>query len=286
MKNLLVCFLVAALLLGIRSIVGAEVRDIVKVGGDFVVEDGMRVSDVVTIGGHVTVKGMVDGDVVIVAGSVSLGPKAIVRGDVVSVGGTIEKDEGAEVHGNLVEVNIPGISSFILSVFKCSNWQAPLWAFRIIRFIGFLALSLLIAAIIPKPVSIISGMVEKNVLKVSLWGLLSVALIVPLAIILAVSVVGLVLIPLEIILVICAFLIGYIAVAQLIGKKMTAALKRPDQPLLCNTLWGLIILWVIGWVPVLAWLVKAVVMLLGLGAVTASLVAAIKCSNTESNLEC
>ena len=273
MKNLLVCFLVAALLLGIRSIVGAEDRDIVKLGGDFVVEDGMRVGDVVTIGGHVTVKGMVEGDVVIVAGSVSLGPKAIVTGDVVSVGGTIEKDEGAEVHGNLVEVNIPGISSLILPVFKCSNWQAPLWAFRIIRFIGFLALSLLIVAFIPKPVGIISAMVEKNVLKVSLWGLLGVALVVPLAILLAVSVVGIVLIPLEVILAICAFLLGYIAVAQLIGKKMTAALKRPDQSLLCNTLWGLIILWVIGWVPVLAWLVKAVVALLGLGAVIASLVA-------------
>ncbi len=75
------------------------------------VEDGMSVGDVVTIGGHVTVKGMVDGDVVIVAGSVTLGPNAIVTGDVVSVGGTIEKDEGAEVHGSLVEVNIPGISS-------------------------------------------------------------------------------------------------------------------------------------------------------------------------------
>jgi len=270
MKKWVVFFLLVALPLAFVPVAGAEVRNIVKIGSDIVVEEGMRVGDAVAIGGDVTVNGVVEGDVVAVGGSVILGSKAVVDGDVVSVGGAIEKEEGARVRRDIVEVNIPGISSVITSLSK-GKWRGWSWAFRIITFVGLLALALLLVAIIPKPFGLISAMVQENTLKVTLWGLLGLVLAVPLAILLAISLVGIPLIPLEIILVGCAFLVGYIAVAQLIGKKMAAALKRPDLNILWGTSWGLITLWVIGWVPVLGWLVKAVALLLGFGGVIAIL---------------
>ncbi len=238
----------------------------------------MRVRDAVAIGGNVTVDGIVEHDAVAVAGSVFLGSKAVVGRNVVSVGGAIEKTEGAVVRGDLTEVSIPGMSSVLRSV-SWPSWEQLWWVFGIISFvafIGFLALALVIVAVFPKPVGLISAAVEDSPLRVALWGLLGVLLIVPFAIFLAVSLVGIVLIPLEMFIVVCAFLVGYIAVAQLIGKKIITALRRSDQPMLWEAFWGLIILWVIGWVPILGWLLKAVAALLGLGGVIAALLSARK----------
>ncbi len=273
MKKWFAGFLIVGLVLGFRSLAEAKGRSIVKFGRDVVVAEGMRVRDAVAIGGNVTVDGTVEHDAVAVAGSVILGPSAVVGRNVVSVGGPIEKAEGADVRGDLVEVTIPGMTS-VLRSFPWPTWEELRWAFGIISFvafIGFLALSMVIVAIFPKAVALISTTVEESPLRAILCGLLGMLLVVPLAIFLAISVVGIVLIPLEMFIVVCAFLVGYIAVAQLIGKKIAAALKRPDQPVLWETFWGLIILWTIGWVPVLGWLVKAVVALLGLGGVIAAL---------------
>jgi len=262
-----------ALVLGLQSLAGAEDRTIVKFWSDLVVEEAMRVRDAVVIGGHITVNGIVEHDVVAVGGSVMLGPESVVGRNVVSVGGAIDKSEGAEVQGDIVEVNIPGLASALTAAFW-SNWEGLRWALTIISFIaflGFLALALLTVALLPKPVGLISSAVENHTLKVGLWGILAMALIVPLAILLAVSVVGIVLIPLYVFLVVCAFLTGYIAVARLIGNKITIALKTPDRPMLWETFWGLIVLWAIGWVPIVGWLVKGLSALLGLGGVIVSL---------------
>ena len=278
MKKLLGYILVLALVFGFRSLAGAEDRTIVKFWSDLVVEQAMRVRDAVVIGGHITVNGVVEHDVVAVGGSVMLGPESVVGRNVVSLGGAIDKSEGAEVQGDIVEVNIPALASGLTSVFR-DNWQGLRWAFQIlalIAFIGFLALALLVIALLPKPVGLVSAAVENNTLKAALWGLLGMVMIVPLAIFLAVSVVGLVLMPLYGFLVACAFLAGYIAVAHLIGKKIMTALKRPDQPMLWETFLGLIVLWAIGWVPIVGWMVNGVAGLLGLGGVIACLISARK----------
>lgn len=275
MKEWIVFLLLVGLPLAFLPVARAEARKMVKIGSDVIVEEGMRVSEAVAVGGDVTVNGVVEGDAVAVGGLVILGPKAVVGGDVVSVGGAIKKEEGAQIRGDIIEVNIPGISS-VVNLFSKGNWRGWSWAFKIISFIGLLALALLLVAIVPKPFGLISATVRKNTLNVILWGVVGLVMAIPLAILLAVSVVGIPLIPLEIILVGCAFLVGYIAVAQLIGEKITAALKRPDLNILWGTLLGLMTLWAIGWVPVLGWLVKAVASLLGFGGAIATLLSTAK----------
>ena len=91
------------------------------------------------------------------------------------------------------------------------------------------------------------------------------------AIFLVISVVGIPLIALEIFLVGIAFLVGYIAIAQLIGDKIAALMKRPALSVIWLTVMGLLALWFIGWVPFLGSLVKAVVIVLGFGGVLATL---------------
>jgi len=280
MKKWIALFLLTGLPLGFLAVSGTEAREMVRIGGDVVVEEGMTIDEAVAVGGNLTVNGVIEGDAVAVGGSIRLGSKAVVAGDVVSVGGSIQKEEGAQIRGDIVEVNIPGISSIVslLSRGKGREWS---WAFRTITFIGLLALALLLVAIIPRPFNLISMVVEKNPLKVILWGILGLVLTIPLALLLAVSLVGIPLIPLEIVLVGCAFLVGYIAVAQLIGNKIGAALKKSDLNVLWATSCGLITLWVIGWMPVLGWLVKAAASLVGFGGVFATLLGAAKSSRKK-----
>ncbi len=259
-------------ILGVCSDTDArDVRDIVKIANDVVVEEGEHVGDAVAVGGNVTVKGTVEGDAVAVGGSVTLESRAIVEGDVVSIGGKIHKAPGAKIHNDMVEVDAPGISSFKNAMPEW-HWRSWLQGFRIVTFIGFIALALLIVAIMPRQIGLISNAIESDTLKTVLWGLLGMALIVPGALLLTMSIVGIPLVPVELILVVCAAITGYIAIAQLIGKKMAIALKRTDLPIFWETFWGVFMLGIIGFVPVLGWLVKGIASLIGFGAVILTLV--------------
>ena len=126
-------------------------------------------------------------------------------------------------------------------------------------------------AVLPKPFNLISNTVQQNLGKVMLWAVLGLVVLIPLAVFLVISVVGIPLIALEVFLVGIAFLVGYIAIAQLIGDKIAALIKRPALSAIWLTVMGLLALWFIGWVPFLGSLVKAVVIVLGFGGVLATL---------------
>ncbi len=92
-----------------RRIIGSE---IVTTGNDAVVESDERVTgNVVVLLGDATILGQVDGDVVVVGGSLTLADEAVVKGNAVTVFGTSRRDETAKVEGNVVTVGVAGISS-------------------------------------------------------------------------------------------------------------------------------------------------------------------------------
>ena len=258
------------LLLVLFPICDAQAKDIVKFGSDVIIDKNMTVNEVVVFGANITVNGAVQKDVVAIGGDVFLGPTAKVGQEVVSIGGAIHKESGAQVGDNEVELTIPGLSSLIGFSTK-TNWVGWALAFKVLTFIGFVALALVIVAIIPKPFDLISTNVQQNSLKAILLGILGLAALVPLGVFLAITIIGLPLVALEIFLVGITFLVGYIAIAQLVGDKIAVLLKRPALNALWVTLLGLLTLWLIGWVPFLGSLVKAVVIVLGFGGVLATL---------------
>ena len=251
-------------------LVSADARDKVRIGGDVFVEEGTEVKDAVAVGGSVTVNGKVRDSAVAVGGSVILGPNAVIGKDVVSVGGVVKQAQGSKIHGDVVELNIPGVSAIIPFFLEdtSSSWY---WAFKITTLLGFLALAVLLVALLPKPFDLITDNVQQNLGKVILWAVLGLVVLVPLAFFLLISVVGIPLIALEVFLAGIAFLVGYIAIAQLIGDKIAALMKRPALSVIWLTVMGLLALWLIGWVPFLGSLVKAVVIVLGFGGVLATL---------------
>ncbi len=278
-------FYIFAVILSITLFTPGNViaKDKVRIGGDVVVDEGTEVKDAVAVGGSVTVNGKVWDSVVAVGGSVILGHNAVVGKDVVSVGGAVKQEHGSKIHGDVVEVNIPGVSAIIPFFIEdtSSSW---FWTFKITIFFGFLALAVLMVAVLPKPFNLISNNVQQNLGKVILWAVLGLVVLIPLAFFLVISIVGIPLIALEVLLVGIAFLLGYIAIAQLIGDKIAALMKRPALGVIWLTVMGLLALWLIGWVPLLGSLVKAAVIVLGFGGVLATLFTSRKRVQVENPL--
>jgi MFS family permease len=269
MKRGFTCLLVLLALLGYTTAVHAEATSVVKINNDVTIEENMKVRNVFVLRGQITINGTVEQNVVAIGGSIVLTRTAVVNGDVVALGGIIVMGKGANVHGTLTEINSSNISAAISDLLS-DDWEGWSWLFAIfsvVVFFAILILALLIVALIPKPIQVIAETIKTNTFKVSLSGLLGLLLIVPIAVLLTISVIGIVLIPLEMILVVSAALLGFIAVSQLIGRRVLMLIKRTGGGGIRQTFWGLITLWLIGWIPYVGWMIKVLAVVLGLGGV-------------------
>jgi len=271
-QRVLSLLLIFYLLLTPMAATASSDKSIVKIGSDVTIEKGQKVHSVVAIGGQITVSGAVEKSVVAVGGSVVLTKTAVVKGNVVSLGGVIVMARDAEVRGELTEINSSNLYETLTTALS-SEWEGWSWIFAVISlsiFLVILVLALLVAALLPKPVRIVSEAIRENTFKVILCGILGLVLIAPLALLLTISVVGIALIPLEVIFVVCSVLFGFIAVGQFVGAKLLRLLKRPEPGIVRETFWGLVILWLIGWIPYVGWMVKAIAIVIGLGATLVS----------------
>ena len=269
MKRGFTCLLVLLALLGYTTVVHAEATSVVKINDDVTIEENIKVRNVFVLRGQITINGTVEQNVVAIGGSIVLTRTAVVNGDVVALGGIIVMGKGADVHGTLTEINSSNISAAISDLLS-DDWEGWSWLFAIfsvVVFFAILILALLIVALIPKPIQVIAETITTNTFKVSLSGLLGLLLIVPIAVLLTISVIGIVLIPLEMILVVSAALLGFIAVSQLVGRRVLMLIKRTGGGVIRQTFWGLITLWLIGWIPYVGWIIKVLAVVLGLGGV-------------------
>jgi len=266
-KKGLLCLLLGLILLLPLS-VRAEGRNIIKIGDDITIEEGKRVNHVIAIGGQITLYGAADGNVVSIGDSVVLASSSIVGGNVISIGGVIARGNGSEVYGSLTEINTSNFSEILATVLN-SDWEGWSWlfaVFSIFLYLGLLILSILVVLLIPIPIRVISDAAERRPYRSSFWGLIGLILVVPLAFLLTISVIGVVLVPLEISVAIAGGLIGFVAVSRLVGHRIFVVLKKPDQTYLRETIWGVTFLWFVGWIPYVGWMLKVLVLVLGLGA--------------------
>jgi hypothetical protein len=223
----------------------AEGPNIFKIGENVTVDRGTRVNSVTTINSQITINGKVDGNVIAIGDSIVLTKRAIVDGNVISLGGVIVLGKGAEVNGSLTEINSSNISG-VVSTLLSDEWEGWSWVwavFSLIIFFSILIIALLLTALLPTPVYTVAQAVQAETLKVTLWGIL------------------------EMILVVCASLMGFIAMSQLVGQKIYGLFRQSGQHIIRETFWGLLILWLIGWIPYIGWMVKVFALTLGLGAV-------------------
>jgi hypothetical protein len=186
---------------------------------------------VVAVGGSVTLgpEAYVAGDVVAVGGSVSLGPNAVVTGEVTSVGGRIRQEPGAEVRGAVNEIAM-GMGPF---GHVPGPWGGAHEAFtRPFRLAGTLlrvALVLLLALVLflvfSRPIERIARRAGDEPVLSGFVGLLAQIFFFPLLIltivVLAVSIIGiplLLLVPFALVAALVAVLVGFAGVDQRVGR--------------------------------------------------------------------
>jgi len=271
MKKYIPMLLPILIFAGFTADLNAKDRSVVKIGGSVNIEKDMRVDDAVAIGGSVYVDGIVDGNAVAVGGTVYLSEEAVIHGDAVTIGGSIDKSEGAMIYGSTVDATNLNFEKYFDGDHFFEGHRKISRIFKIISFIGLIALVLLFvllfAVLIPNELKSIANYIIDEPLKVFLYGLLGAILIIPFIVLLAISIIGIVLIPVVIIAVLLAFMIGYIAVAIIIGKKLLRALNNESPALIFCAILGVLVLWLVGLIPFFGTLVKCIAAIFGFGAV-------------------
>lgn len=271
---------------------GGKVQDaVVAIGGDATANDDVG-DAVVAIGGDATAHGKVGDAVVAIAGNaealgevgdavvaimgnVKVGSNAVVRGDVVSIGGKVEVADGAQIKGEIVEV---GVAQYpILAPLKgVADWlRHCVLKFRLLApqpgwywiFPGvFLLFYLLIAVAIPRPVAACVNELTERPATTFLIGLLMKLLVPLVMIILAITGIGMIVIPFVWAAVFIAGLIGKVALFEYLGRKILnlfgVTVARPVLALLA----GFAIVTLFYLVPLLSLLIYLLVGLWALGA--------------------
>lgn len=267
-------FLVSAALLfsfsaAASAVVLSQGDSVVKIGEDINMGARLDLTDLVAINGNINVKGRVANNVVCVFGTVHLFPTARVGGDVVAIGGSVIRDAGARVGGTVKEGLMAGESGSVsVSVFSPDSVDTS--RANLVIFLGLIGLAILFVAFKTKQVGIVSSYVEKNWWKALLWGLLGALLALPLAALLAVTIIGIPLILVEMVIISLALSIGFAAVSQLIGKLVTRAIRRPNQPMMAEAVIGVIVIYLANLIPLGGGLICVVLTVMGFGSALAN----------------
>jgi uncharacterized RDD family membrane protein YckC len=285
-------------------------RPVFRLGRDYLLPAGEAVREVVVIGGTATIEGEVETQLVVIAGRAELGRTAVIRGDMTVVGGALTVQPGADVRRDLVVVGAgfdapPSFSAggehVILGDFILGNrinalvpwitggliWGRPLvlsvgWLWGAVAI--FLFLYFVIALVFDAPVRATVDTLRKRPIGAFMTGLLVLLLLGPVVFLLAVSVVGIIVIPFLIFALVLAWLMGKVAVLRWIGASVVAE-DEPDQKLqaIRSFLIGFAIITAIYLVPILGMLTWGTLSVWGLGTACLTLMAALRKENPNGS---
>ncbi|MEC4814202.1 MAG: hypothetical protein SAK29_13140 [Scytonema sp. PMC 1069.18] len=243
-------------------------NNIIRFGGDVIVPPNQVVENAHAIGGDVTIQegARVTQTAIAIDGDVILEKGARVDGDVYAVGGEVITSEGATIGGTsgtalengrlgTYGYRRRGIDNFFRYLFQT--------AFHILNVVVAAVVGVLILLWRPNFLLNLAATLRQSPLQCVLWGLGSLLAVILLVIFLAVSLIGIPLLPLVALLVGITTLLGSLGVALWLGQR---TLKEPERSPMQQFLVGMVILGLIGLIPVLGGLVLSVANIFGFGA--------------------
>jgi uncharacterized RDD family membrane protein YckC len=272
-----------------------EFKEMVQFGRDLVVKEDQEVGPVVVIFASATVEGEVHGDMVVVGGravlngtvhgnlvaplgTVELGPKAHVEGDCVVVGGSMTADPAAVIDGDRVDVSWQVITEKFPPAAGLWNWVRdgllmgrllpPSWGWWWVVALAFGAVTLFAALLFHKPVGQGVEVLQAQPVASFFIGVLVLVLAGPVFLLLAATGIGLLVVPFLMIGLVVAALLGKAVLCRFVGAQVGAGIKVPAlaRPVAALSL-GIVLLYASYMVPVLGCLVWILTAPLGLGAV-------------------
>lgn len=276
-------------------------RSVFRVGSNYVLREGDEIPEVVVVSGDATIGGRVYGDVIVIAGAARLRSTAEVDGSLVVIAGRAVISPGAEVDRDLVVVGgaldappdfVPGQEYVTIGLGALRGplqplvpWLArgPLWGRLIVPDLPWIwtlvalafLFSLALNAVFHRPVRTCVDALEGRPLTTFLVGLLVLLLAGPLFLLLAVSIVGLLVVPFAAAALLLAWVVGRIAVARWIGSSMvpeavdsSAATGSSRSLAVRSFVIGFVVLCIAYAIPVVGLVTWIAVGIFGLGAAT------------------
>ncbi len=205
---------------------------------------------------------VVQGDVTVFGGNAII--EGEVDGDVTVFGGTIEKAPGAVVTGH-EQVYAGGLGSLVPWAAGVSSIAAD--TAKITTLLAYSFVVVLIFLIFPVRVRTALDRIEKHPGLSAATGVIALIASVPVAILLAISLVGIPLIPLEFVAIVACVLIGQSALGLLIGRRLFELVSPHTTPSPLGALiLGLVVLCAAEILPVVGLFVVALVWTIGLGS--------------------
>ena len=202
------------------------------VGQSGSVEAGQDVEAAIVIGGSLNVAGRVRGPAVAVGGSVDVMPGAVVEQGVYAIGGALSIGALAQVQGARMQV-APGNFSDVASQLSASKerkagarWVGP--SMRLGQVLAVFLIGSLLVFAAPRQVQGVRRTLEQHPRKAALAGLALMLGFIPGCILLAVTLLGIPLIPLAVLVLVASFVMGLTALAALIGFRLPA-IKGSDK---------------------------------------------------------
>jgi uncharacterized RDD family membrane protein YckC/cytoskeletal protein CcmA (bactofilin family) len=183
---------------------------------------------VVTLFGNTYIDGNVHDAAVTVFGDLELGPNARVDGDIAVVAGKLKRDPGAVVSGSseIVGGDLPALDSARLWIEKCLLYGRPLafesglwWAWAIA--FGFLLFYIVLALMFDRSVTRCVETLETQPGQSTVAALMTVVLTPVLFIVLAISVIGIAVIPFVGMALFVASLFGKAVALAALGRRIT-----------------------------------------------------------------
>jgi uncharacterized RDD family membrane protein YckC len=280
-----------------------SMHPVIRVGQDYVLRTADRVRDVFVLSGSATIEGRVDGDVVVLLGPVRLTSTAFIRGSLVVVGGNATIEDGAAIRNDLLVVGgaletaigfSPGGEHIIVGSAPFGDrlravvpwftrgllWGRPIvpglgWVWGIVGvfFIVYLALNL----VLHEPVGACADKLAEKPVSSFMTGLLVLLLTGPVSLLMAVSIVGLAVVPFLICALVIAGVIGRVSVDRWIGRTvLTRVMPETRLEGLATFVIGFLAVCLLYMVPVLGFVAWAMIGVFGLGAAFLAFVGALK----------
>jgi hypothetical protein len=210
----------------------------------------------------------VRGDVTVAFGSLTCEDGAVIDGNVRTYFGDFEEYSGCNVSGRVVHAFSDGDQlSALPFVPDVSVPDALAENRKIFEKLAWDAVVVLIFLLFPLRVRVALERVESHPGLSALAGAVALVAVVPIAVMLLLSIIGIPLIVIEFAAFLAAIWIGHAAVALLVGRRLYELIRPHATPSpLGALLVGLIVVSAAQTLPVVGWAVSALVWIVGLGA--------------------
>lgn len=259
--------------------VAGEVDDVsVTVMGNTRVSGRVR-NACVTVFGHLDLNGEVGGDLVVIMGDARLGPEAVVSGETVVIGGQLETKPGATLHGQKIHLAgfLKGLGDWFRYGLLLGRPLPPgvgwVWWIVAVHFLFYL----LVAALLPRPVEACQRTLDKQALTAFGVGLLGLILVAPLSFVLLASGVGLLVLPIVLVSLKVALLVGKAGTFQWLGRNLCARFNVTSTcPPLVGLVAGFLVITLLYMVPGVGFVVFGLLIPLAFGAALLALVEAVR----------